>query len=182
MRLENAWLLPEIYSSGKYQLVSLLLIKHDYPFVNRFLENQFNPNFDIPSTWALNTEESETALPIQVKGETDDFTSFYLNPSETVLLNTKQQIIGTVFFLIGLLLLLFIFGNLGDRIKEKLGQWAGLVFVLISSFGLKLFLQVTHYPAALYQSELFDPSYYCSSSLLPSLGDFLLSAIIFTKV
>lgn len=172
----NGWYLPKVAEQGDYTIVSLLLLKKDFEFQNKYLRNNFNPNFDMPADWKVSTDSvaGHTNIPVSLSEEGEAL--FYLIPSPET--EREPSTAGIVAFVIGLLLIVILFGGLASWVGNKTKPWIGWGFLAFSLVLVRIVMQAFNYPALLCQSALFDPAYYASSDILPSLGDLFLNVAL----
>lgn len=172
----NGWYLTKVREQGVYSIVSLMLLKKDFELQNNYLKNNFNPNLHLPPDWKISIDTLRGSTNIPAKLSENDKALFYLIPGSGD--EREPSTMGIIAFAIGLLLIVILFGGLaawvGDKTKPLIG-WAFLAGTLIL---IRVVMQLFNYPALLCQSSLFDPAYYASSNILPSLGDLLLNVSI----
>ncbi len=168
-KLSNGWYLSKTQKAGNKTYVGLLLIKNEYPFENKYLQNSFNKCLDFGDELEITPELSKE--PLEIK-----------NKSGTYLLSVEKgkelphidvhQVISILLFIEGLFfLLLFFYRIFNFYLVTKIVLFP-LVVLLIRAAMLYF-----HYPASLYSLPLFDPAYHASSAVFPSLGDFLLNIL-----
>ncbi len=79
----------------------------------------------------------------------------------------------------GVLLLLVVIHNMAHALVERYGRLAGIVFLVLTLFCMRM---ITYYFPGIFhfrQYELFDPTIYSSNFILRSLGDLLINALLF---
>jgi len=176
LQLSNGWFYVQTINSGSYEIIGLLLIKNNYSIQNQFLNNSFNPNFDIPKE-----------VKIKPKSPRSNF-NIYNKQNQAVfsLIFDKNYNFGPNKFLIVLcfiLILLSIFLIYREVIISRKNYWAKLLAIILGGcvlLLLKYFMVLFKLPESIYKLSLFQPTHFALSNLLPSLGDlFLFSCIVF---
>ncbi len=151
----------------------LLLVYRRYRLENIYLESAYNPN--------LKMENIGEIIPQAGEG---DFS--YFSPKQEFLFDIKldanssqvEQLRLRWFWII--LMLSFTLGGLflGELLKylhrHQLHE-LGLLSWVFYLAGIRVIMLASRFPANVYDWQLFDPSYYASSWLNPSLGDLLLN-------
>ncbi len=172
-KLSNGWYFSKTKQTGNKTYIALLLIKNEYPFENKYLQNDFNKSLDLEGLDISleQAKENPEIIPITI-GTKEDIYLFSLTQQNEYAHIDFHQIISIVLFLAGLFfLLLFFFRLLDSASKARLIIFPLLVLLIRAAM---LYFQ---YPQALYTLLLFDPAYHASSALFPSLGDFLLNIL-----
>lgn len=177
----NGWYYSRVIEKEGFSVVSLLLLKKDYELKNRFLHSEFNPNLPLPENWNI-TIEVDPEQEVFPMNTNDGEPLFYLVPPVNVTYQSGANLPGVIAFSVGLILLILLFGSLanwiGSRTQPAIG-FGALVLILIV---FRVFTQSFKYPAVLYGNSFFDPVYFASSDLLPSLGDFFINALLLCYV
>lgn len=174
----NGWYYPKVQEKDGFKIVSLLLLKKDYDLRNRFLKSEFNPQFKMPDGWDLSLEKKEGEEHSHEVLSSDGDHSFYLLPITDVIYQSGENLPGVLAFSFGLILLILLFGSLANWVGGKTNSLIGFATLVFILLGFRVFMQVFKYPAVLYGNSFFDPSYFASSDLLPSLGDFFINALL----
>lgn len=64
LQLSNGWFYSHVINSGKYRFISLLLIKNNYSIQNEYLDNSFNPSFNLPKEIQVKPKSLKTKFNI----------------------------------------------------------------------------------------------------------------------
>lgn len=169
--LGNTWYINQNEKVGDYTLVGLIKVKTEFAYQNEFLVNHFHPGFP---------QVADRFYPVdyELKGASIyDLDGEYLF---SLVANQKIQhtaMFGNVLLASSLLFLLLIYSlavGIFYRTKRFPRAFGLLVSAMILFRLAGIFLGL---PAAMYKLELFSPYPFAWSSLLPSLGDYMLSAI-----
>jgi two-component system, NtrC family, nitrogen regulation sensor histidine kinase NtrY len=176
IRFPNSWQVSSVHDFGDHAIVALILVKKEYVFENAFLRNRFHPNFQSSTRAGISTRK---------EGKSDIFSKdgTYLFSLEK-LKDEKQY-----WFPDGLVGLLSLFSFLFFlAFVLRWFRWFVLKtsvsrnLLVISVFGILILIRylMLHYsfPGFLERLPLFDPYFYAKSFWFPSLGDFLLNALL----
>ncbi|MEI6347150.1 MAG: ATP-binding protein [Bacteroidota bacterium] len=175
IQLLNGWYQPVFIKKGKVTVLGLALIKYNFLYENSYLENSFAPDYHIDQDIQLKTSIGEYAVHDAQKRFL--FTLF-LDEDKT---NTDYVTLQIIFLLsVSLALFLFAVHLILIRYLTSRPRLIALFLFLIAVFILviRFLFFIFKAPVFLYQSKLFSPIYYASSSWLPSLGDLLLHSIV----
>lgn len=173
----NGWYY--IFRKGNYQrlIEGRILIRHDYPFENEYLDNSFRSEYGIPDGTLLTTDRKD----YPVYGKNHKYL-FSLKIPEDPLPEKDNQFLLMILYIIVLVLFYHSFYHL---IRSLTFIRNNILLFLIFSSGIVFirFLQVYfRFPVELYQTEIFRPESFSSSFFFPSLGDFLVNALSFLAV
>ncbi|HEX6846054.1 MAG TPA: HAMP domain-containing sensor histidine kinase [Chitinophagaceae bacterium] len=102
---------------------------------------------------------------------------FYVSPQAQTA--RPPEDLPVILKLIAIFFLLLYIHSIAEQLARQYGLWKGLVFLLITLVGLRVFNYYTSFPINLRQFELFNPNIYASSSVNKSLGDLLINSIFF---
>ncbi len=156
-----------------YTIFGLYLLKYDYPYENDYLQNAFNPTFDLPGNANLALEKGEYNL---FNSSNQFLFSIHFIPFKT--LSSVQALIILFLYLFTILFFLgFIYEvHLLFYLKN------GIHFLFIAGFVLdviiiRFVLYFFKLPTILYHSDLFSPKFYAYSDLIPSIGDLFLHVV-----
>lgn len=150
------------------------LIKYKYRYENKYLDNSFFKQYELPEEYQIVETKREGAVPVF-----DAFREylFSVKPSGDYLCTTKQLYFPGTLYLVGLILLLYYFR------QEFLSSQASF-FLRLFALGTALFLVywlhlLFHIPKVFFVLRFFSPEYFAYSNWLPSLGDFTLIGLFF---
>jgi two-component system nitrogen regulation sensor histidine kinase NtrY len=150
----------------------LLLIKHDYPFENRFLKNGFNELFAVPSNVQLSEMKIDGSLPINNLAGNPVFYLYLTDSITDSHVDVKLLLAQLLLFC----LLLYSVVYLARSVYGKSGLAKATLFFAVSLFAIRFLMIKWNVPSKFYELILFDPTYYASSIVTPSLGDLFLNA------
>ncbi len=159
------------------QLLGLILIKNEYNYQNKYLNNSFFTDYGLPDGSTLSDKNTDGAQEIKT---IDKATLFYLQvPGQTyrngVLSCLSMFIYGIVFLLLILLFERGYFVFSGTVPENRL-----LFFFLFSLVAIRAVMIINHFPGIVYESALYNPSVYGNADSFwhGFLGDILINAVL----
>ena len=174
IKLPNGYYLVDSVSVGAYQVFGLHLIKNNYTFENKYLQNTFSSSYNIPDDYIIGLEKQEGAY--EVNDAHGDFL-FSLWPYGKYLCTTKQLYFPGILYLLGLIFLLIYFR------KEFIETNAPFILKLIALAASLFVVYWLHLlfvvPKVFFHLKFFGPDYFAMNYWLPSLGDFFLLSMFF---
>ena len=157
-----------------YNIVALQLIRYDYRYANDYLPTGFFKNFSAPSNAAISLNRGTH----EIKNPEGKFlfSLTYEQPFEMAI--WLQYLVFALYvssflFLVSALFLIYVIIS-----KDIRPKWMIFIAFILDVVILRALQFYFRFPAELYQVSLFNPAYYASSDLLPSLGDFLINSLI----
>lgn len=171
VRLGNAWYLCRTAAVENQLLAAYALIHTDLNFENEHIRNTWGKRFSMLDSHRLTLSELG-ASPLHFA---DDSLAIYVRT--TSLSTNSNSLLGTVLWFAFILLLLatlwYTANWLGAHTSTTLAT-VSFVGLLLVFRGFMLWWQL---PKALHATDLFGPSLHATSSLIPSLGDFVLHLV-----
>ena len=173
VRLGNGWYYIRQMRCDSFRVMGVELIRRNYSYENQYLENTFQEDFNLPGSVNVVKDRGRGVAVNDMNGDY----LFSLVPSVYRLGKTPVYYLSVGLFLASFIFLFMAFSKMlslqkGQRRKVILffvtaavlvtGRWAMLHF---------------HFPDMLYQLDVFDPTFYASSVVNPSLGDMLLHLV-----
>lgn len=179
IKTQNGWYHFEINRFGSFTGIGCFLIKHEYPFENDYLTNQFSDKINIPSYFLLSTTRNGVA----VNSQTGAFL-FSVNIDKSKLPGSNENpILAFLFFLAGSIFLLLFLYQVNQNISWLNNRkWLLLLVFCLEAGFLRFFQYSWKFPTVLYTSDLFAPAWYASSAIIPSLGDFVINVFLLSVV
>jgi hypothetical protein len=170
-QLTDGYYIVKSYREGDYHLIATFLIAHNYPFENEYLNNDLNPVFELSKSVELHFENSNKKDDYTITNK-EQKVLFKISFPKTQITGPKQSII---LFIIYMLLLAFSLNFLYILLRRRFKKqrlffiYAALVLLI------RIVLQYLRMPDVLFETDIFNPSSYAASHLVPSLGDLFLS-------
>jgi two-component system, NtrC family, nitrogen regulation sensor histidine kinase NtrY len=173
--IKNAWYVPRTVKSGSMTIVGLIQIKQVYQYENKYLVTKFQKDFNAPSSVKISTRLLPNSFPITNSKNKYIFSLVFDRSAHHLLF---QKYIPSLSYFVMILLLLWFVTRIIQQIQGAgRRNWiiigVAIIVLLLKSLMLKLQL-----PKVFYDLDLFNPQYFASSELIPSLGDLLLWSIV----
>jgi two-component system nitrogen regulation sensor histidine kinase NtrY len=172
--LGNGWFLKKEKAFGETRLVGLLLIKTAYLYENKFLKNEFNTDFWLPSATRI-TRISESRFPVY--NSIGDYL-FSLDFSNIPKYSSSQLYISLFCYMAGIILFLISLRILLTSIKDQFRKNIGFLLFAIILILLNAVLIRMKVPPHLGSLALFSPLQFAVSEWFSSLGDMLITSFI----
>jgi len=174
VKQKNGWFVVVMKRDSLLFAIGKILIKQQYPFKNEYLKNDFEKDFNVPEGTEIDLQNGQNSVH-SANGSFLFNLKIPINPN----LPISQIFVLFLIFLSGFILLLVSLYKLYCQLENRFHSKE----IFIISFTLDIILIRVlqfyfHLPKILYQSELFGPTAYTSSPLLPSLTDFLVDSIL----
>ncbi len=157
-------------------LMGLILIKHDYVFENEFLVNQFHHEFNLFPEAELNFSPTGKN---HIKNPDGEFLFAIEEPQTPVYRNTFSRFTCFIYSAAFAIFLLFLYRSFTVFKFNKIlyrNTWFLLVVLILVI--IRYIMLDSGYPEIFRNFIIFQPQHYAKSSLFPSLGDFLINAVI----
>ena len=174
--LPNGYYLADTVETNDFLILGLHLLKSNYNFENKYLQNTFFKNYDLPDVFEINEKKIKGAEDFWVKTNSGVFL-FTLFPGRQFLCTKDQLYFPGIIYFIGLLILLFYFR------KEFIVADAAFILKLMA-LATALFIVywlhlIFNIPKLFFFLRVFSPDYFALNNWLPSLGDFFLLTLFF---
>ncbi len=174
--ISNSWFVIKEYSNDSIRSFGLYQVKSEYPYENDFLKNDFQKDLRLPNSTELLAGSTPGAYSIY------DWEGIYLfsvkfNKEELRFSQLEKYFSPAMIFIFFIAILLFI-DSILTKFTRGRDRNLALLFLFVILFMVRWLQCRYHFPAALYELELFGPVPFAYSSLLPSLGDVLINAVL----
>lgn len=173
--LKNAWYVSKIHQVGKWKIVGLILIKQVYKYENNYLVNEFQRDFNFPSTVKTSSRQVQYGYPIF---DSNGMYIFSLVFDKTCQHKWFQQYIPVLAYFSAIILLGFFVCQTANLMRNFRRKRLFLLGVIILAIGLKILTGYYHYPTIFYELDLFQPQNMAISDFIPSLGDLFLWVVL----
>ncbi len=163
------------HQQRQHELVFLIPLTEEFPIVNEYLFSTYNDkiftdvNFEI-----VKQSEDLEFVPVEIGGNVlfkIKFGNTYAN-AETA----QQNMIEMIIFLSLASLFFFIRRVLQSFIADD-AIYQGFFFLVLTIIAVRSLMLLTHFPFDFVYMEIFDPRFYGSTIVNPSLGDLLLNLL-----
>jgi len=172
--LPNGYYLLDTMIVSNYRIYGLQLIKNNYAFENKYLENNFYTGYKIPNGYLIDENKNDDAYVLY---DSEGNFLFSLWPYGKYLCTTNQLYAPGFIYLLGLIVLLIYFRREFIEIKApiilKMFGLAGALFIV---YWIHLLFRV---PKVFYHLKFFGPDFFAINYWLPSLGDYFLLSVFF---
>jgi signal transduction histidine kinase len=173
--LRNGWYEFFYKKAGKYDALSLILIKPDYDVQNNYLNNSFAEWLQLPASARLKYPVANKEAEVRSLSEKPLFS---IETYESSVYGKGLSYVSVILFFMAFFMFL-IFG-LRDFLKKEISF---LKFAIISAgvLAVRAFMIWLKWPSLLYQNELFDAATYgnTDSFFNELLGDIFLNVLLF---
>ncbi len=165
--------------AGDKLLVALFRIQNDYPIENEYLNNNFHPRLGLSHRARISPVKNERIFPVRSQtGEVLFSLSFTPISDDTEQFEGEQHV-GLLYIIAIALFMVFAFVVTRRLLRRRpllgLLAVAGIIFLRLAGI-------VYRVPGSMYELPLFSPKYYASSFMLYSLGDLLISSVVFCYI
>ncbi len=179
-KLHNGWfevMKPASNAATAKRIVGLILIKNDYPYQNKYLVNEFQKDFAVPSETKLTANSPNTSG--QVKNLNNEYL-FSLQFNSAGSTTALFSFFALVFNLLGFLFVILFLKKISQLLEPDLGINASLFLFVFTITALRYLTIKFSFPAIFYDFELFNPKVFAdaSSLWLASLGDLLINTVL----
>lgn len=174
VKLDNGYYVWRKKATANSITMALLPVKWNYFVTNKYLVNSFVAGNKIEDNYDIAPDKA--GVPVKsISGNT----LFYLakKPGNIV---TDNNLLVVCLRIIAVLLVLLFIHLLATEIAARKGIVKALYFFIPVLLVLRILSYHYPFPLNLRQFRLFDPQIYGSSFVLPSLGDLLINAVLFT--
>jgi signal transduction histidine kinase len=176
VKLKNGWYQYLLKKSNQKTYLALILIKHNYSIKNKYLKNSFHNSFKLNNSIGISKNDGEA-----IQSNNGDLL-FYLQEAKED--NNVSKSINNwglfILFFLGFILIVSYLSKTTRKITA-VRNYSPVIVIIFISF-CRIFLLYFHPFPALFEQELFSPTIFAQSALLPSLGDLIISAIFFTLI
>ncbi len=171
--IQNTWYIGQWLATKSDKVLALLLLKHEYPYQNKFLKNTYNPHFNGLNGYEVTPQNRSDGkcvtlndgTPINFKKSNRTNDELNSNVKSTFQWLSFLLLIGVVFV---------IFKCFFFKRKPILSSLLlGVIILIIRGVSLEIGFPNQGLGA------LFSPEIYAHTIINPSLGDYLVNAILF---
>lgn len=172
----TGWYYPVQYMVNEYQIIIAVKIRNEYAFNNAYLQSAYITDFYLPENSGITVEEKYADLKINDKA--GNFVFGVTLPKEKQALSSTALLLVLTLVIFGILLIVYFIRKECLFLQNNIGKInAALLFILTITV-LRYWSLSMEFPAIFYQYRLFSPELYAESVLFPSLGDFLINALL----
>ncbi len=162
---------PYNKNGEQYALIGLIPITQQYSIQNEFLTNGFSIIDNVPEEINIQYEPNE----YEVKNSTGKV-MFYLN-AKSYFVDKQQQYIILIFYLAGLITLLWFVKGLADQIGKVQTTWLSVAFIIPTVIFIRTLTLWLGFGQKFQTVYLFSMNYLSDTSAI-SLGNLLINSLI----
>jgi len=156
-----------------FKIFGLIHIKNEYSYENKFIKNDFRPEFKVLPNTKIDLDENNGEKLYNNKNE---YLFSIVNNSKKNI-NITNAYLASIFYFIAFVFILFLFWKEIKSIKSIFRKNISLLVLALILFFIRYLMIKYDLLPVLKQLELFKPHLFAISSLVPSLGDLLLHTI-----
>jgi signal transduction histidine kinase len=180
VKLRNGWfevVHPHTNATTTKTIVGLVLIKNEYPYQNKYLVNEFQKDFSVPSETRLITDNPNASNGIKNINGQYLFSLEFDDVSNTV---SFWSYIAVIFNLIGFFLVVVFIKRESVALNKKIGRNYSILLFVGTTVLLRYLSIQLGFPESFYSFDLFNPKVFADagSVWLTSLGDLLINTVI----
>lgn len=176
LKLGNAYYASVLQKKEPYTVMGLILIKHLYPYENKYLRNTFNADFHLPSSVGVAKAPLDELYSFPLKNEIGTNVLYFCFDTYQLKNHPIRSFIPWLYAVFGLLLILFV-RKLLYQARSAKEKWVIFLAYFVAGVLLRIVMIQWQWPAVLYRTSLFSPAHFAAGHALPSLGDLLLNAV-----
>lgn len=173
--LDNAWYLSEYKTLDSVDVYLITFIKSEYPYENEYITNRFHSDFNITPLVSVYIEEQPETFAIN---DTSNTPILWLTQNTGRPENVIQRYLSIFLYFIGILFVLIFMNTFLRKIRKRYVRDIINMLFLGVVVAIRAWMIHAKVPYVCYTTHLFNPSYYASSQLIPSLGDLLIHVML----
>lgn len=173
IHLPTGWFYVHSISAGEYTVKGFILLKREFPYKNKYIQNAFLKDFDLPADYQVKADPQVRAINI-VRPDGEYLFSFEpVNGAGNPERNNVTIILYFAFiFLILAQIALWLqqLNSIRPLLKFLICTGvAGLLYLILDRFRI---------PGTFYQSRFFSPQEFAYGGWLSSLGEYILLSLL----
>lgn len=173
VKLKNGWYIVRTVKKGDYKVFGLIHLKNEYSYENKFIQNNFRSEYKILKNTEIEIDPDRGAQLFNTEGQ---YLFSIVNESGKNI-NYVNAGLSTLFYLLGIVMVLLIVWEKLKRIKKESARNTSLLYLATGLFLLRFFMLQVNEPIVFKQLELFKPHLFAISSMVPSLGDLMIHTV-----
>ncbi len=165
-------------AQDKYRLLALILIKNEYSYQNKYLQNNFFKDYDLPKgTTMFETGGENDELVKNHLGENLFYLSFQSNESSK---NNWWLYISIALFSLGFVLGILQIKKEYFKLSEAYSKNGLLIFYFLTLLAIRVIMTLNKLPGALYETQLYNPAIFgnAESFWFGFLGDVIINVLL----
>ena len=167
--LSNAWFISKSIVDDNVRFIGLIMIKKEYGYENKYLENHFQKDFKVPANTNLVIGSSSSIKIHDVTGNN----LFSLDISAAPSYSSSQLYFSLICYFTSLILLTLFLRRLLTALRPEMRQNIGALLFALCLFLLYVLVSKILLPGQLRTLGLFGPEVFAVSGWFTSLADLL---------
>lgn len=177
--LDNAWYEIRTVINGDYRYVGLIFLKNKYNLKNKYLKNEFLPDFNHGPEIQISMVPVSFGMDIRDK---DGKYVFTLVPTSTYdMEGEKFNSVGILYFLSLVMMLIFIYTVICRLAKED-GNYLKIISIIIGVVVVRTLMAIFKLPPSIYSLNFFDPEFFLGPGIFARFGDFIINSVVILAV
>lgn len=172
-KLKDGFYVVRSREFNQYKVFGLIHLKNEYSYENKFIRNEFRPEFNILPETNIVIDENSGA---QLYDTQSNYLFSILNQSKKNINHTNAYL-ASIFYFLAFGFLLWITWIYIKRIKSPYKKNTAILILGMVLFLIRILMIKVDLLPVLKQLELFKPHLFAISSLVPSLGDLLVHTL-----
>lgn len=152
LHLQNGWYYSKYVKHEDYLICASFLIKHEYEYENKELNNSFSKAFDVPFDASISLDEENEYNIYNVKGEY----LFSILPENVQKIGDANALLYTILFIVALVSLLFCTYMFGKSLPLKLKWILPMTIIVIRIISIQFQWSAQLEGIPIIESELYS--------------------------
>ena len=170
----SGYYLVKSRKAGKRVIIALQLIRYKYKYVNEYLPTGFYKRFSAPDNALIELRSGEHNI-VSPEGKFL-FSLSFEQPFDLQI--WLQYLIFSLYITSFLCLIAATFYAYIYFMTDFGYKWFMFILFILDVIIIRAIQFYFRFPDDLYQMQIFNPAFFASSDLLPSLGDFLINSVL----
>ncbi len=175
IELSNGWYEIREQKHEDIALIGFIKLKNKFSFQNKYLENYFRKELEVPSSMKIS--EIPVSHGVNIKDSSGEYV-LSLVPVNKVNPETSYAELACIFYFLSFAFLLLYLSHLFLKISEKKNSvyfLLGITFVILIA---RHFMIEYKFPFFIYSLSFFNVDVYAGDGLYRYLGDFLINSML----
>ncbi|VBB46745.1 Integral membrane sensor signal transduction histidine kinase [uncultured Paludibacter sp.] len=164
----NAYVLAKRIQVNDYQIVSYILLKHNYPYENNELSNDFAEDFELNKNIQIVDNKPKDKYAVYNGKDKNNYLFTLQLPAQKVYDESKAKI-ALILFSIGFLLLFYLYAHLPLLLKKRYFIWKEFFLAGLGMLLLVYFCLSNNVPLTFFRNSIFTSFHYAANTLLATL-------------
>ncbi|MCH2214192.1 MAG: HAMP domain-containing histidine kinase [Flavobacteriales bacterium] len=170
---DNGWYRLLYFTDGLDEYVASILLSRTFPYRNEYLISGFTNEFAGENLKSIHLNGAPGRIKLKA-----DHQNFYLSFTEDLTQTKLRAIAYAIITLLGGSLVLVGLYLLFGSSLQKIGPTHKFFLLVSITAGLRYFTLMSKWPSMMAQLPAFDPVLYASSTLSPTLADYLINVLL----